>query len=131
MTYLLRINPEGPFALAVRTKGDSNLLLSILVEWTKYCSTFAAVKLHIFQLREDTTSARDDPAHADQMVEMATTKVSKGFTRWQVRDTHMDLVVDIVICWIECQDCIVSNLVENGEHHFRRRGEEISKDGLR
>ena len=56
MTYLLRVNGEWTFALAISTITDLNLFRRILVEWTENSPTFPAIKLDIFELREDAGS---------------------------------------------------------------------------
>lgn len=74
---LLRVDSERSTSLAVRTEADLELLCCVLEEWSKCRSTFAAVKLDIFELRENARSARDNPGHLDQAVEVALSQVSK------------------------------------------------------
>lgn len=74
---LLRVDGERSAALAIRAKADLELLGRVLEEWSKCRSTFSAVKLDVFELREDARSARDNSGHLDQAVEVALSQVSK------------------------------------------------------
>ena len=74
---LLRVDSERSTSLAVRTEADLEFLGRVLEEWSKRRSTFSAVKLDVFELREDARSARDDAGYLDQAVEIALSQVSK------------------------------------------------------
>jgi GAF domain-containing protein len=76
MTDLFRIDREWAFALAICTVADFDFLRGILIEWTQDGAALSAVELDVFELGEYSRPPGHDAGYANEVVQVARTKVA-------------------------------------------------------
>lgn len=94
---LLRVDREWSSTLTVRTEANLELFGCVLEERTERRATFSAIKLDVFELREDTRSASDHSGDLDETVEVALSQVSQRERRREFGDSDVDFRVDSVV----------------------------------
>ena len=122
---------EWTFTLAVGTITDSDFLCGVLVEGSQNCATFAAIKLDVFQLREDPASAGNNPGNTDKVIQVCPSEIPQRRAEGQIGNANMNFGVDALVRRIVDKNGIKSDLIKNFQHWGWGICQEIRQDGFR
>lgn len=100
-------------------------------ERSQYGPTLATVELDIFQLREDAASSGDDTRNSHETVQVSLSKISKGKTGGQFRDSDVDFRMDPLVVGVVEKDGLKSDFIERGKHGLGRVGQKVGQNRLR
>jgi hypothetical protein len=95
------------------------LLLNIVMEeWTLKVLAGLTSEVHFLKLWENCCSLGDDSSNLDEGVQVNLSQVSQLVLNWKILHSHEDLVVDLVVVWINLNNYINGNLVDDVKHQL-------------
>jgi len=95
------------------------LLFDIVVEeWALEILALLTSEVHFFELWENSCSLGNNSSNLDKCIQMNLSQISKLILNWKILDSDKDLIVNLMIVWINLNNYIKSNLVDNIEHEL-------------
>ncbi len=129
-TYLFGVDREWPPAFTVGAVTDFHFAGRILVKWAEDCTTFAAIKLNVLQLREDTGATSDNARYSNKGVEIRPPEVPKRNCYREIRHADMHVGMYPLVRRIIDQNSTKRDLVKDSQHGSGTIEEEVSDDGF-
>jgi hypothetical protein len=95
------------------------LLFDVVVEeWALEILALLASEVHFFELWENSCSLCNHSSDLDKSIQVNLSQISEFILNWKVLNSHEDLIMDPMIVWINLNDYIKSNLVDNIKHEL-------------
>lgn len=103
------------------------LIYVVVEEWALQILALLAPEVHLLELWENSCSLGDDSSNLDERIQMHLPQVSEFVLDWEILDSYKNLIMDLVVIWINLNDNINGDLVDDLEHQLWLLGQPNSE----